>query len=111
MDVGLYYDSKDTKLLETEVFEHYMALIVEQSGQRQLKTINLRTGKTSVHYFDDPIFEKNKDAQQEFMHVSLEDNLSFKQSEVRYCLERPNAVSKILDFNMGTKKVHFVHQK
>jgi hypothetical protein len=44
------------------------------------------------------------------MHVTFEDNLSFKQSEVRYQLQKPNAASTVLDFNMGTKKVHFVSQ-
>ena len=52
----------DMKILEVEVFKDFMAVLAEESGQRQLKIVNLKTNKTTgVHYFDDPIFENNQE--------------------------------------------------
>lgn len=68
-----------------------MVLLVEQSGQRLLRTINLRTSKESVHYFNDAKFEVgSENAIQEFFDIQFEDNLTFDSPSVRYRMQKPN---------------------
>ena len=48
----IYEGDPDEKIIELEVFKHFMVMIVEKHGQRQLKSLNLRTEKVSTHFFD-----------------------------------------------------------
>jgi len=65
-------------VLEFEVFKNYIALIVEKHGQRQLKTISLKTNKVHSHYFDsvDEVCPVNGEVS-EFFEATFSDNLTF----------------------------------
>ena len=48
----IYEAQDDEEVLEFEVFKNYLCMIVEKNGQRQLKSISLKTDKVATHYFD-----------------------------------------------------------
>ena len=51
----IYETSENENVLELEVFKNYMAILVEKDGQRQIKSVNLKTDNISTHYFDSPV--------------------------------------------------------
>lgn len=48
----IYEPESNETVQGVEVFQHYMAVLIEKNKQRQLKTVNLRTLKQTTHYFD-----------------------------------------------------------
>ena len=101
----LYTCAEDEQIIELEVLKHYMGMIVEKSGQRQLKLINLRTDKVSTHYFDshDEVCPINHHLQ-EFFDVTFEDNLTFESNSLSYRLSSPTRPAQIFNYQATTKK-------
>lgn len=101
----IFEPEDDEKVLEFEVFKNYLSLIVEKDGQRQLKSISLKTDKVTTHYFDSA--EEVCPVQgeiSEFFEASFSDNLTFDSNYVQYSLSTPSTLSRTLDFFMSTKK-------
>lgn len=100
-----FYDpDKSEVVYGVEVFRNFMAVLVEKNGRRLLRSISLKTGKVTTHYFDSAFEVNAVDSQiSEFFDVSLLDNYSFDSHEVRYKLTTPVAPVKTMQFNMATK--------
>lgn len=62
-----------------------------------------------MHYFDSQN-EVNPASGQvsEFLDSTFEDNLTFDTSNVRFKLQTPATLDRVLDFNMGTKRTSVV---
>ena len=76
--VTIYEPEDDEKVIEFEVFQNYLSMIVEKDGQRQLKSVSLKTDKITTHFFDSP--EEVCPVQgeiSEFFEASFTDNLTF----------------------------------
>ena len=101
----LYEAEDDEQIIEFEVFKNYVSLIVEKHGQRQLKSISLKTGKVHSHYFDtvDEVCPVNGEVS-EFLEATFSDNLTFDSNYVQYRLTTPSTPCRTLDFFMSTKK-------
>lgn len=111
--VETVYEPSDSESVQgIEVFKHYMALIVEKNKQRQLKAVNLKTGKINTHYFDSQ-YEVNQDSQQvaDFFDAQLEDNYSFDSHEIRYSYRTPCSTPRTLTYNLATKRTTHIHQE
>ena len=101
------YEAKDSEnVLQFEVFKNYLALVVEHMGQRQLKTVSLKTDAISTHYFDSPgeVCPTNGDVS-EFFEAFLTDNLTFDANYVKYQIQTPSTLNRTLDYYMSTKRV------
>lgn len=68
--------------------------------------INLKTGREHIHMIDSE-FELNAANGElvDFYDVNIEDNYTFETANIRYRLQTPNTPEKVLNFNMGTRKV------
>ncbi|TNV73246.1 hypothetical protein FGO68_gene9908 [Halteria grandinella] len=103
----LVESSPDDKIIDFEVFKHYMAILQEKNYIRQLKVINLKTQRESIHLFDSPQEVNPADDQNQvcdFFDVELEDNNTFDAVTLKYRLSTPNTPQRVFNFNMGTKK-------
>ena len=79
----IYETEEDEHIREFEVFKNYITLIVEKNGQRQLKSISLKTNNVSTHYFDSPgeVCPANGEVS-EFFEANLSDNYTFDTNYV-----------------------------
>lgn len=75
-----------------------------------MNTINLKNNRVYTHYFDSVVEVSPADGQvSQVFDVQFEDNLTYSNSHVRFRLKTPTNFSRVLDFNMGTKKSTLVH--
>jgi protease II len=93
----------DEKVLEFEVFENYMALVLEKNKERTVKVVNLRNES-----FQD-IVPTFKDVDTDFYDVELEDNHTFDTPWLKYRLTTPNRPETVTSLNMGTKVQEELH--
>ena len=102
----IYEAEEGENVLEFEVFKNYLAMIVERQGQRQLRTISLKTESVSTHYFDSAgeVCPVNGDVS-EFFEASLHENLTFDSNYVKYQIQTPSTLTKTLDYFMSTRRV------
>lgn len=74
--------------------------------------MNLKTNRVSTHFFDSPSEVNPADNQvSEIFDVQFEDNLTFSSNSVRYRILTPTSPSRVLDFNMGTKRTAIAHSE
>lgn len=48
-------ENPDLKIISWEVFKHYLAVVQERNGLREIKTVNLKTMKEYVHMCDSEV--------------------------------------------------------
>ena len=96
-------------VIQAEVFKNYIAIITEKNKERHLKTVNLKTGTISTHYFDSVQEVNPSDKRRpEFFEASFIDNYTFDSNTVRYELKTPVTPTRAMLYNMATKKVNYV---
>ena len=85
-----YYDAK---ILDFEVYEHYLCMIEERNQVEQIKVMNLKnnTWKTYIQ-------------PEEFYHIKLEDNLTYNTQYLRYRMSTPHWPDQVHELNMGIGK-------
>jgi protease II len=81
----------DAKILDFEVFEHYLAVVEERNSVEKLKTMTLKNDRWhTVTQTED------------FYHLSLQDNYTYNSQFINYSLETPHHPKRVIQHNMGT---------
>ena len=99
------------KIIEFEVFKHYLAVVQERNGLREIRTVNLKTMREYVHMCDSEVELNPSDGHRaQFYDAQLHNNLTFDEVNLRYKLVTPNVPTRYISYNMGTKKATKVSQ-